>query len=129
MTKYNYGYGESIVNKSEELGVCLWICTDLPIWYFRIYNSLWYSTATKMARVLFTEPTIMNMMEPCIWENISKDIDLLKLDKFIQDNWISLITTYNNESMGYNCDPIPENLLKPDYTKLTLTQDSLDYYF
>ena len=126
--QYNFCYGEAIVNTNEELGICLWVCTDLPIWHFRVYNSLWYSTATKMARVLFTSPTMMYMMDPCTWFNISEDLDLVKLDKFIGDNWIGLIDSYNVESGGFP-HSIPEDLVKPDYTKLTITDDTLDYYY
>ena len=125
---YRFGYNESVVDINRDLGICLWVCTDLPIWHFRIYNSTWYSTATKMARVLFTSPTMMYMMDPCTWFDIDKDLDLIKLDKYIGDMWKYLINTYNYESndMPYH---IPEDLIKPDYTKLTISDDTLDYYY
>ena len=128
-TKYCFKYHKGLVHVCEDINICLWICSDIPVWHFRIYNSKDYTTSTKMARVMFSSPTIMNLMEPCIWNDIDKDLDLVKLDKVIEEHWCDLIEKYNLESNGYICDPIPKNLKKPDYTKLTLTNETWEYYF
>ena len=125
---YSFGYDEAIFDSNEELNISIWLCTDIPVWYFRIYNALWYTNATKMARVLFTKPLIMNLMEPCTWFDIGKDLDLVKLDKFIGSLWQDLIASYNFDSCNEPY-PIPEDLVKPDYTKLKITDNILEYYY
>ena len=81
-----------------------------------------------MVRVMFTKPVLVDLWEPTlnVW-NITK-LDLVKLDKFIEENWDALIYTYNDNLPDSTMETIPTNLVKPDYTKLVIPDINLSYY-
>ena len=70
-----------------------------------------------MIRVMMTEPTIIDLREP--WKSVwdLSTLDLVFLDKLIGEHWDEIIAGYNNEIDDEKLI-IPEDLKKPDYTKL-----------
>lgn len=124
----NYAFGSSLIAISDELNISLYVFTDLPIWNFRIYNSTNRRNSSKMVRVMFTKPVLVDLWEPTlnVWD-ITK-LDLIKLDKFIEENWDALIYTYNDNLPDSTMETIPTNLVKPDYTKLVMPDINLSYY-
>ena len=94
-----------------------WCGLDLPIWNIRVYNNKVKDNATKMIRLMITEPTIIDLDEPNVW--IPNNNELKQIDLFIEINWKSIIHSYNKELFCLDEDMIPTSLNKPDYTNLT----------
>ena len=128
MPEIGYGFGNSPIASDTEHNISIHVFTDLPIWNFRVYNDISIWNATKMLRIMFTEPTIIDLREPYknIWD--VNTIDLVSLDKLISINWEFMISAYNNE-LDDNMIQIPENLKKPDYTKLVNPSFRESVYF
>lgn len=120
-------YSPNLIVKSSELNISIWIATDLPIWNFRIYNNINKDNATKMIRVSFIDPEIIYLGDPSSNWEINTEVDMNKLDCFIELNWNKLIRLYNNE-LNKNDPHIPLTLKKPDYTKLYNYQSTFYQY-